>query len=733
MRIITKIIAVILVSIFCCKNANGFDNSINKDSLEHILNQNNDGITDKEKIQIRVQLAEFYLKYNVNQSIDLINQNLRNTTLSQFPELQAQSFYLKGRGHLLISDLAEAASYLSKAKDYFYEKNEFVQLGNCYKDLGTIKLYSNLFDEAEAFYKKGIVAYQKGNYSIGVAHCNLNLGNVYSDQFSFAKGIQFYYHALKEYEAQKLNRYIGMVNNNIGNIYKDIKNYSKAHEHYQKAKHSYQIDNDSLQIINANLNIGATYLDQGEYDLAIQILYKALYDTKKIGFNYPIPTIYNNIVACHINLGNFDLAENNIQLALQISNANGTNTLEEINSSLLASEIQFRQKKYSKAINLAHLTLNKAKEKNQWDVMANASKILANAYKKKNQYKESLLYLELHESLKDSLYNEEEIKIPLAKDFEYQLEKQKREQEVEQEKNKLAYEAELKSQKNILFFFGLGFFILSAAVIAFYKNFKERKRAEKELEKKNAILEKYIESNIQLEQFAHIASHDLKSPLRTVGSFSSLLKRRAGSKLNESEMEYLDMIGNAAKLMWNLVDDLMAYSQVNSLQMNLEQHDVNTLLEDVQSNLNFSIEEKSAVLQINNMPKAIMIDETKIRQVFQNLIANSLKFTPIDTTPFIKINCTPEKYFYKFSISDNGIGIQEEYLETIFKPYKQLHTKDKYEGTGMGLAICKKIVEKHGGEISVESELDKGTTFYFTIPITTSTTKRKEEEMMSIV
>ena len=733
MRIPSKTFGLLILFIFCFENMNGFDNSINKDSLEYILNEKVEETSDKEKIKIRIQLAEFYLKYNVKRSIDLANKNLEDPSISQFPELEAQTFYFKGRGHLLISDLEEANSYLIQAKDYFQKKNKFIQLGNCYKDLGTTKLYSNNFDEAEAFYKNGIEAYQKGNYMIGVAHCNLNLGNVYSDQFSYAKGIQYYYNALKEYETHKLNRYIGMANNNIGNIYKDIKDYNKAHEHYQKAKHSYQVDNDSLQIINANLNIGASYLDQGEYDLAIQILYKALDDTKKIGFNYPIPTIYNNIVACHINLGNFDLAEKNIQLALKISTANGTNSLEEIKSSLLASEIQFRQRNFSKAINLAHLTLNKAKEKNQWNVMGNASKILADSYKKKHQYKESLQYLELHERLKDTLYNEEEIKIPIAKEFEYQLEKQKREQEVKQEKDKLAYEAELKSQKNILLFFGLGFFILGAAVIAFYKNFKKRKRAEEELEKKNAMLEKYIESNIQLEQFAHIASHDLKSPLRTVGSFSSLLKRRAASKLNESEMEYLDMIGNAAKLMWNLVDDLMAYSQVNSLQMNLEEHDVNALLEDVQSNLNFSIEEKNAVLEIINMPTSIMVDETKIRQVFQNLIANSLKFTPIDTKPFIKINCIQEESFYKFSVADNGIGIQEEYLETIFKPYKQLHTKDKYEGTGMGLAICKKIVEKHGGEISVKSELGKGTTFYFTIPKTTNTSKKKAVKEMSTV
>ncbi len=732
MKAIFKIV-ILLSFMFCTKNMKGFYDSINKDSLEQRLQSNEEVLDDEEKIKITIQLAEYYLKFNIKKSNQLINQILKKDHISDYPELLANTLYLKGRNLLLISDFEESYKNLIQAKTYFYENNNFIQLGNCYKDLGTLKLYTNEFDKAESFYKKGIEAYQKGEYPIGITHCKLNLGNVYSDQFSYSKGIQFYYDALKEYEILEMNRYIGMVNNNIGNIYKDLKNYKKAHEHYQKAKFSYQSDNDSLQLINANLNIGATYLDQGDYDHAIQILYQSLSDAKKIGFNHPIPTIYNNIVACHINLGNFELAEKNIQLALNISSAKGSNTIEGINSSLLAAEIYFRQKKYNNAIDRALLTLQKAKEKSQWDVMANASKLLSNSYKKKHQYKESLYYLELNESLKDTLFNEEEIKIPLAKDFEYQLEKQKQEQEIEQQKNKLAYEAEIKSQKRILFFFGVGFIILGAALIAFYKNFKERKRAEKELEKKNAILEKYIESNIQLEQFAHIASHDLKSPLRTVGSFSSLLKRRAASKLNKNEIEYLDMIGNAAKLMWNLVDDLMAYSQVNSLQMNLEKHDLNELLKDVQSNLNFSIEEKNADLQIQNMPKQIMVDETKIRQVFQNLIANSLKFTPENKSPIIKINCTQEEDFFKFSIGDNGIGIQEEYLETIFKPYKQLHSKDKFEGTGMGLAICKKIVEKHGGEIHVKSKIDVGTTFHFTIPAGDVSSKIKAEAKMSTV
>ncbi len=695
--------------------------STNPDSLETILNSE---INVEQKINARNNLAEYNFKYNVNKSFSYLSENLGSSIIDDFPKLKANSLYLMGRGHLLIADYEKADSYLNQAQEYFSKNKLYKDLGNCYKDLGTIQLHQNNYQKAEEFYLKGIEAYNKADYKAGFAHCNLNLGNVYIEQFLYTQGIQYYYNALKIYEELKLHRYAGMANNNIGNIYKDNQDYKKAFEHYEKASQSYQVDKDSLQIINVNLNIGSTYLDQEDYNQAIQILYQALKDAKSTGFSHPLPVIYNNITACHISLGNFDLAEKNNKLAMEAALAN-RNKSEIMNSNLLAAEMNLRKEDYKNSIQLAHIAYNEAMDHKQLAVLSDASKILYNSYKAIDKFETSLNFLELHKYYRDSLFNESRMKIPLSKDFEYQLEKQKQAQIIQQEKDKLAWESELAFQRLILIFLAICFLVLGLAAILMNNNFKAKNRAEGELEKKNAILEKYIESNIQLEQFAHIASHDLKSPLRTVGSFSSLLKRRAKDKLNTSELEYLDMISNAAKLMWNLVDDLMTYSQVNSLQMNLSANNANQLVEEVLANLDFSIKENNAQINVTNLPEKIMVDETKVRQVFQNLISNSLKFMPPETTPIININCISENGLWKFSIQDNGIGIPAEYREKIFKPYKQLHTKDKFEGTGMGLAICKKIVEKHGGNISFESEVGKGTTFYFTILATLTPEENK--------
>jgi len=700
--------------------------SVNVDSLETILNSK---ISEEQSFEVRNSLAEYNFKYNVKKSINYLNENLNTPRINDFPKLKANSLYLMGRAHLFIADFEKADTFLNQASAFFSKNKDYKELGNCYKDLGTTQLHQNNYQTAESFYKKGIEAYEKANYKTGFAHCNLNLGNVYIEQFLYTQGIQYYYNALKIYDELKLHRYIGMANNNIGNIYKDNKDYKKAYLHYAKANQSYQIDKDSLQIINVNLNIGSTYLDEGNYEQAIQTLYRTLADSKSTGFNHPRPVIYNNITACHINLGDFELAEQNNKLATETALMNKNKT-EIMRSNLLAAEIAIRKKDFKKSIKLAHIAYDAAAKNKHLVGLSDASKILYDGYKATNQFKNSLTFLELNKVHRDSLFSESRLQIPLSKDFEYQLEKQKQAQIIQQEKDKLAWETELAFQQLILVFFVIGFLILGLAAFLMYKNFRAKKTAEGELEKKNAILEKYIESNIQLEQYAHIASHDLKSPLRTVGSFSSLLKRRAKDKLNENEMEYLDMISNAAKLMWNLVDDLMTYSQVNSLQMNLKANDANHLVEEVLANLDFSINENNAKINVSNLPEKIMVDETKVRQVFQNLIANSLKFMPPNTTPEININCVPENGFWKFSVEDNGIGIQNEYRDKIFKPYKQLHTKDKFEGTGMGLAICKKIIEKHGGDISFESEEGKGTTFYFTIP--TSLEVEENEKKLAV-
>lgn len=237
------------------------------------------------------------------------------------------------------------------------------------------------------------------------------------------------------------------------------------------------------------------------------------------------------------------------------------------------------------------------------------------------------------------------------------------------------------------------------------------------LNKQNEELHRLIESNVRLENFAYIASHDLKSPVRTINSFTGLLKTRAGARLDEEEHKFLDFIANGANEIQNLIEDLLDYSKVKSKGFNPAPLDVNHLLKSLLATMSADIEAHNAVIKLADVfPAEIHGDRTKIWQVFQNLIINAMKFHKKGVPPEIIISGKTTEEEWQFSVQDNGIGIDAEFHEKIFVLFQQLNTKEQFKGTGLGLAICKKIIDQHNGRIWVESEPGQGAVFYFTLP-----------------
>lgn len=246
-------------------------------------------------------------------------------------------------------------------------------------------------------------------------------------------------------------------------------------------------------------------------------------------------------------------------------------------------------------------------------------------------------------------------------------------------------------------------------ILGISKDITDQKKMQTELDNKTKELAR---SNTELEQFAYVASHDLQEPLRMVTSYLQLLENRYKDKLDQDAKDFISFAVDGSNRMRSLIHSLLEYSRINRVKA-FEIIDVNLLLKEVLENLSAAIKDNNATIKISDLPK-INGDPVLINQLFQNLIQNAIKF--INTrNPEIDISCKEEKDEYLFSVKDNGIGIQKEYIDKIFIIFKRLHSKEEYPGTGMGLAICKKIVERHGGKIWVESEFGKGSTFYFTI------------------
>ncbi|MCU0527515.1 MAG: ATP-binding protein [Elainella sp. Prado103] len=232
-----------------------------------------------------------------------------------------------------------------------------------------------------------------------------------------------------------------------------------------------------------------------------------------------------------------------------------------------------------------------------------------------------------------------------------------------------------------------------------------------------ALLAQDLErSNAELKKFAYVASHDLQEPLNQVANYVQLLEMRYDSALDEDAKEFINFAVDGVGLMQTLIDDVLAYSKVDLKGIECQLTNVEASLTQAIANLRGRITETQATVTYDPMPQ-LVADGTQLMQLFQNLIGNAVKFRQPDQPPKIHISVERTDEFWKFGVHDNGIGIEPQFGDRIFVIFQRLHTRDEYPGSGMGLAICKKIIECHRGQIWVESELGHGATFYFTLPV----------------
>lgn len=234
-------------------------------------------------------------------------------------------------------------------------------------------------------------------------------------------------------------------------------------------------------------------------------------------------------------------------------------------------------------------------------------------------------------------------------------------------------------------------------------------------QKLTAQNDELMRSNLELEQFASVVSHDLQQPLQVIVGFARMLEKKSQNWQSEDTKKFLGHILVSGTHMQELIRDLLAYSRVNTSDPAYEPVDCNEVLSQVLNNLQMANARSNAVVDYPPLP-TVMANESQLEQVFQNLISNALKFQRPNTTPRVEISVTQEDE-WQFSFKDNGIGIKPEKFPSIFQMFKRLHKRQEYPGTGIGLAICQKVIDAHGGRIWVESEPGIGTVFHFTLPV----------------
>lgn len=253
---------------------------------------------------------------------------------------------------------------------------------------------------------------------------------------------------------------------------------------------------------------------------------------------------------------------------------------------------------------------------------------------------------------------------------------------------------------------------ISLIIIGILVSFLSEHTSKREIEF-NEIMEDLKRSNEDLQQFAYVASHDLQEPLRAIVSFSQLLEEEYQDQINKEGKEFIHFITDGAKKMNTLIKDLLSYSRITTHAKPSKLTNLEKILEDALFNLQEAIKESGAVITHDKMP-ILNVDKTQFIQLFQNLLSNAIKFRSQET-PKIHVGVKKINDEWLFSIKDNGIGIESTFFDKLFNIFYRLHTKEEYPGTGIGLPICKKIVQRYGGKIWVKSEFGKGSTFFFTI------------------
>lgn len=536
---------------------------------------------------------------------------------------------------------------------------------------------------------------------------------------------------------------IGIIQNHydIGVNFFHQKNYAQARKWYLQALDLAKDLNQSRIIYDCLAGMTALERDRGNHEEAIKWGIKALIIVDSLDYKEGRAYVFQNLGSCYVAIGEIDKGlakiEESIILKRELNNFWG---LTE--SLITAAEVYQSQGRIQDAEDALQEALEITQIMGSNTRQAEVKEKIAHFYFNTNRPKEAFLLLEEYVLMRDTMYSNNLLVEIGKRQNQYKLNQQ------ESQIKSLIGEQKLAAQEDqihtlTLRIYGLmGLFLLIAAITFFHK-YNTHSQLNKELQVKNevlalqqkqleaqaAILEEknqeieaankgLIESNQQLQSFTSVASHDLKEPLRMISSYTQLLRRKYSHAFDERGLEFMNFIVDGTDRMYQLLEDLLNYSKVNKGNLQKEPVVLGDVFHLTLQNLRTQIQSNQALIHLPNQTlPTINGIQTQLIQLFQNLLSNAIKFKRSDVHPIIHIQVTQNNNEYLIQIKDNGVGIRPEDHERVFEMFTRLHTRSEYDGTGIGLATCKKIVESHQGRIWLESSFSHGSTFYITFPV----------------
>lgn len=632
--------------------------------------------------------------------------------------------------------LAYANLALEKAKD----KEELARI---HREIGLFHESHNLVQEAYQHYELELAYAERSGDNDLIIAAYTDLAIISRRKADYQACKDFHLKALELAQQCPTTNALETTYHGLGSLYKDIGDYETAVGYYLKTIELTEQRGDIPNAINTKQFVANTYAESGNIELALSTIKKAyeqtltLSDSLLIGivvFDYgkilniakryeeALPKLQESlniftrlehkplmarslfyIADTHAQQGMYEVAGDYFTECLQYESYLSMRSYVDLQYKI--GQLNWNTKNLQKAEVAYQKSLEVAEEGEYADFIQKNNYGLYEVYNSRQQYEPAVNYLHTANRLQDSIRNEEKAKKIVELQFKYDVEKGEREiQELELRQNQL-----LLISSSVVFSLLVLFFALSA---------RQQRKSNLKLKLKNDEIQKQNiklrESNEVLQQFTYVAAHDLREPLRSIGSFVNLLQMRYGKQFDERAEEYMSFVTNSVKRMNNLLSALLEYSTISIQKPTDELIAVSQIIDDVVGNVNDKIIKTAATIDYPTDLPALKMNPLHITQLFQNLISNAIKFT--DRQPYVKVRGATGVNETVFTIQDNGIGMEEDYANKVYNLFHQLDKQSDYEGTGIGLTICKNIVDKYDGKIWFESKVGEGTKFYLSFP-----------------
>ncbi len=659
-----------------------------------------------------------------NKAIMITGELLENSIVATNDSLLNYVKYRHSLYLLMIDENIQCKALVEEILAY-YKKEDLKKYANLKSRLGTINIRFGNYDIAKAHLEEGLSYAKQLEMPITEGLINLYLSNICRFKSDFGEAYRKADAALHIFQKIGRSDWILEAQTSLAYISILAKDYEGAEDYFDEIFDKEKtISNDNF-LVSPTLYYGIMGFEKGDIPLAKKQLEKGLAQINSLGHFPDLTTVYRYRSHIAIIEKDYVAAEDFLVKALDVTKKS-FNKRQDLNARLSLIELETIIKPEKDNLKNLKNIYHWALENEDNILLKESSNLIASYYVNKGNFKEALTYNQIYISASEEKFEKDRLsEITLIK------EKNRHEEEVkyrEMEAKQLQSDLTISEARKNNLFFGILFLILMSGILFYFYTQKqnaysyleisnqELKKAEHGMELKNKELEKYIAYNLQLENFAYIASHDLKSPLQTISNFSKLLQKTAKDRLEETEVQFLNFITKGTDDMLLLVNDILEFSILQKSELIKEEINVSEFVDYILQLNQALITDKNATIALDLKTPYITGDRSKLLQLLQNLITNSVKFHRQEEAPNVTITSYEEKDNWVFNIKDNGIGIEPSYFNKIFLLFKRLHRKDEYEGTGIGLSMCKKIVEMHGGRIWVDSTIGKGSTFSFSLP-----------------